>query len=187
MLRRSAIEKQIDNMKLKVQLSFSLSKLERVNRKEATITPDELIAIQKQEKEIERRINESYNQWKEYKASSFETLSRSVSEFFGKYENMPVQNPTEFRKTLSESKNKMFADLFMYEAAIKRIDKEELNRLQNYITAIDSICEKQNEKFGFITTTIDSRSIEDEIFADEIKGVNNTTNFNDKEHEEVLD
>lgn len=187
MLRRSAIEKQIDNMKLKVQLSFSLSKLERVNRKEATITPDELIAIQKQEKEIERRINESYNQWKEYKASSFETLSRSVSEFFGKYENMPVQNPTQFRKTLSESKNKMFADLFMYEAAIKRIDKEELNRLQNYITAIDSICEKQNKKFGFITTTIDSKSIEDEIFADEIKGVNNTTIFNDKEHEEVLD
>ncbi len=187
MLRRSAIEKQIDNMKLKVQLSFSLSKLERVNRKETTITPDEVIAIQKQEKEIERRINESYNQWKEYKTSSFENLSRSVAEFFGKYENMPVQNPAEFRKTLAESKNKMYADLFMYEAAIKRIDKEELNRLQNYITAIDTICEKQNEKFGFITTTFDNPSIEDEIFADEIRGVNNTTNFDDKEHEEVLD
>lgn len=184
MLRRSAIEKQIDNIKNKVQLSFVLSKLQKAQSGDITITNDEINAIVKTAKDAEKNYNDAYNQWKEYKNNTYDSLTQSIGQFFKKYENMPVQNKKEFIETIESYKSKMFNDIFMHQNAVKRIDKDEMQKMNNYIeminVAVDEIDLPENH------TYIPKETIEDEVLSDNVK-INNTTSLDIEDHNQVLD
>ena len=185
MLRRSAIEKQIDNIKNKVQLSFVLSKLQKAQNGDITITNDEINAISKTAKDAEKNYLDAYNQWKEYKRNAYETLNQSIGQFFKKYENMPVQNRKEFIETIESYKHRMTTDIFMHQDAVKRIDKDEMRKMENYLENIKNAIKEIEipEKHTYEST----QAIEDEVLSDNNNAhINNTTFFTANEHEEEI-
>ena len=185
MLRRSAIEKQIDNIKNKVQLSFVLSKLQKAQNGDITITNDEINAISKTAKDAEKNYLDAYNQWKEYKRNAYETLNQSIGQFFKKYENMPVQNRKEFIETIEGYKHRMTTDIFMHQDAVKRIDKDEMQKMENYLENIKNAIKEIEipEKHTYEST----QAIEDEVLSDNNNAhINNTTFFTANEHEEEI-
>lgn len=188
MLRRNAIEKQIDNIKNKVQLSFILSRLQKIQTGDITVSSDEIKAMSKTVADTEKNFYDAYNQWKEYKANAYDNLFQSISQFFKKYINMSVQDRKEFIDTLNGYKSKMSNDIFVHQNAIERIDKDEINKMNSYIEKINSIYSIVSEiKMQDSHTYISKETIEDEVLSDNEKPINNTTSFVEDEPSQILD